>query len=452
MNEIWLSIHEYPIYSVSNYGNVKKNNDLIFGWINKYGKKVMQINYNNIKKEVLFEKMIANLFVDNPNNYKYILHIDNNLLNNNYNNLLWVNQPINTKNKINNNYDTEEAEIWKPILENNNYEISTKGIVRNIHTKQIMKIRLQQGYQLVSLMNPKCNRLVHVLVANAFIPNPDKKSSVDHIDRNRENNCIENLRWATMKEQCANRILKKRQDKNINKIILRINIDTDENIEIYENINDVISYIVQNNLSKATNETYIKNNLAKVLNNFEWKKGSKCNSAYGYKWKYENLETLENEIWKNLKEIMPELINDYYVSNFGRVKNHKDTILKGNNSTGYKVVSISNGVHRIHRLVASLFIENPENKMCVNHKDGDKNNNCVNNLEWNTHSENTQHAMDTNLNPCSIKIKTLNLVNGNEIVYSSKKKVCLDLEMNYEKLNKHINSKEPYNNVLILLL
>ena len=255
-----------------------------------------------------------------------------------------------------------------------------------------------------------------------------------------------------MKEQCKNRNWSKGEDKNINKRILRINIDTNENVEIYENINDVISYIVQNNLSKTTNEIYIKNNLAKVLNNFEWKKGSKCDSAYGYKWKYEKLETLENEIWKNLKEIMPELINDYYVSKLGRVKNHKNTILKGTNSAGYRVVCISNGTHRIHRLVASLFIENLKNKRCVNHKDGDKNNNCVNNLEWSTHSENTQHAMDNNLNPLSIKIKTLNLVNGNENIYSSKKNVCLDLEMNYEKLNKHIKSKEPYNNVLISLL
>ena len=48
--EIWKISPEYPIYSVSNYGNVKKNNDLIFGWVNKYGKKVIKINYNNTKK------------------------------------------------------------------------------------------------------------------------------------------------------------------------------------------------------------------------------------------------------------------------------------------------------------------------------------------------------------------------------------------------------------------
>lgn len=448
MSEIWKSIPEYPIYSISNYGNVKRNNDLIFGWVNKSGKKVIQINYNNIKKYFLLEKIVANLFIDNPNNYKYILHIDNDLLNNCCNNLRWVKQTI--KNEINNNYDTE---IWKPILENNNYEISTKGIVRNIHTKQIMKIRLQQqGYQLVSLTNPKKNHFIHTLVANTFIPNPDKKPSVDHIDRNRENNCIENLRWATMKEQCKNRNWSKGEDKNINKRIWRINTDNNENIEIYDNINDVIKYIIQNNLSKASDKKYIKNSLVKCLDNFEWKPGSICNSVYGYKWKYENLQNLEGEIWKNIKEIFPELINDYHVSNLGRVKNHKNTILKGTISAGYRVISISNGVHRIHRLVASLFIENPENKRCVNHKDGDKNNNCVNNLEWNTHSENTQHAMDTNLNPIPLKIKITNLYNNTENFYTSKTNACLVIGISFTKLNKHIKDKTPYNNLLISLL
>ena len=95
-------------------------------------------------------------------------------------------------------------------------------------------------------------------------------------------------------------------------------------------------------------------------------------------------------------------INDFIeVSNFGEVKSH-GKIIKGEiTSGGYCRVHISHkGVQYkflVHRLVAEAFILNPKHLPEVNHIDGNKQNNSVDNLEWCTRSQNTSHAFKTGL-------------------------------------------------------
>jgi hypothetical protein len=69
------------------------------------------------------------------------------------------------------------------------------------------------------------------------------------------------------------------------------------------------------------------------------------------------------------------------------------------NSNGYLHINIGTNkvIKTIHRLVATTFLDNPDNKRTVNHKDGNKQNNSVNNLEWCTQSENMSHAYKTGL-------------------------------------------------------
>lgn len=97
---------------------------------------------------------------------------------------------------------------------------------------------------------------------------------------------------------------------------------------------------------------------------------------------------------------------DYEVSCFGGLrsnKNNKTTVLKGGiDLSGYHIATLRHEgkqtTKTIHRMIAKAFIPNPENKRTVNHKNGIKTDNRIENLEWNTYSENISHAMNTGLN------------------------------------------------------
>ena len=96
---------------------------------------------------------------------------------------------------------------------------------------------------------------------------------------------------------------------------------------------------------------------------------------------------------------------DYTISKDGTVTNLKTNheLSSWVGANGYKYVDLRNGnktkKRTIHRLLAKVFIPNPENKPQVNHIDGNKLNNAVENLEWCTAQENGLHAYTTGLQP-----------------------------------------------------
>lgn len=114
------------------------------------------------------------------------------------------------------------------------------------------------------------------------------------------------------------------------------------------------------------------------------------------------------EIWKPI----PQYDGLYVVSNTGKVKSvnwnrtGEGKELKPFSNNGYARVCIrKNGVGKhflVHRLVAELFIDNPDNYPVVNHKDGNKLNNEVSNLEWVSIKENVNHAISMGLRPYNV--------------------------------------------------
>ena len=104
--------------------------------------------------------------------------------------------------------DVVDEELFKPIDDYDNYSISNFGNVKNNKTNRIMKqCNDSEGYKKINLKKDGKWKIfsVHRLVGNAFLENPDNKPMIDHIDENKSNNNVKNLRWATRNDNGCNR-------------------------------------------------------------------------------------------------------------------------------------------------------------------------------------------------------------------------------------------------------
>ena len=171
-----------------------------------------------------------------------------------------------------------------------------------------------------------------------------------------------------------------------------------------------------------------------------------------------------DEEWINIKTLIPELKPYYFISSYGRVYNiNTGKLMKiFVVPNGYYAITLTleNGKQKrfyIHRLVASVFIENPNNKQQVNHINGIKSCNYKENLEWCTSRENVNHAINTRLrdslygtrhhkNKYNVELieKICYLIGENKKPGEIITILNLDNPKKMRRLIKHIKSKEQW--------
>ena len=267
----------------------------------------------------------------------------------------------------------------------NLYKISKTGIVINTITNKEITQKLSNGYKQVHLYNrvTKATKTASVsrLLGITFIDDKpqDPKLIVNHINGNKIDNIHSNLEWITQKENIQHAI---------------------ENNLIKFHTTSILKYDVKGNFIRkyvsikeaALEHGVTRHAIIRVLKH-------KNKTASGFVWKYED-EPDEVDLSEYFK--IPNY--PYKVSKSGNVYSDvsKKVLKPITNESGYQYVTLTNREHKrnhyVHVLVASVFLHKASEDLEVNHKNKNRSDNRLENLEWITHPNNMLHAYSTKIN------------------------------------------------------